>query len=187
MKSPLPMVLIGAATFGLMEFGGHGLRALLTSDRPGGGDARWLVPLFVTTARWEQYTMFSWLHLRDWLNQQLLVAPVVLPALAVLGVSRAASVDPRLTTTRPSTNLQSLQSRISTRLHVQSSILNLQSCSSPSPPPSTSSSPFSGTRTTAANGIGISSAWPRCPRPCCWWRRRRAYCVDVIWSPLWRR
>ncbi|MEZ4580239.1 MAG: hypothetical protein R3A10_01065 [Caldilineaceae bacterium] len=70
-------------------------RALLTSDRPGGGDARWLVPLFVTTACWEQYTMLSWLHLRDRLNQQLLVAPVVLPALAALGALARPSTESR--------------------------------------------------------------------------------------------
>ena len=121
-----PMVLIGAATFGLMEFGGHGLRALLTSDRPGGGDARWLVPLFVTTTRWEQYTMFSWLHLRDWLNQQLLVAPVVLPALAVLGVSAARpQLNPEIDDDNYQAPIsQSLQSPISTSPHP---IFNLQS------------------------------------------------------------
>ncbi|MEZ4555039.1 MAG: hypothetical protein R2854_01055 [Caldilineaceae bacterium] len=121
------MVLIGAATFGLMEFGGHGLRALLTSDRPGGGDARWLVPLFVTTTRWEQYTMFSWPHLRDWLNQQLLVAPVVLPALAVLGVSAARpQPNPEIDAdgTHQAPISQSLQSPISTSPHP---IFNLQS------------------------------------------------------------
>ena len=127
-----PMLLIGATTFGLMEFGGHGLRALLTSDRPGGGDARWLVPLFVTTTRWEQYTMFSWLHLRDWLNQQLLVAPVVLPALAVLGIY-AARPQPSPEIDDDGTNQalisQSLQSPISAVTHPifnpQSSILLL--------------------------------------------------------------
>lgn len=81
----LPMLLIGGATFLFMEASGHGVAALLSTDRPGGGDARWFVPLLATTTRWEQYTMFSWPHLRDWLNNQLLVAPVVLPALAVVG------------------------------------------------------------------------------------------------------
>lgn len=79
----IPLALVGLATIGLMEAGGHGIVALLTTDRPGGGDARFFVPLWNTTTRWEQYTMFSWLHLRDMLNQQLLVAPVVLPALIV--------------------------------------------------------------------------------------------------------
>ena len=81
----LPMVLIGGATFWWMEANGHGVTALLSTDRPGGGDARWFVPLFATTTRWEHYTMFSWPHLRDWLNGQMLVAPIVLPALAVVG------------------------------------------------------------------------------------------------------
>jgi hypothetical protein len=76
-----PMLVIGGATFLLMELGGHGLTALLTTDRPGGGDARPFVPLWTISTRWEHYTMFSWLHLRDLLNQQLLVAPVVWPSL----------------------------------------------------------------------------------------------------------
>ncbi|HAJ36609.1 MAG TPA: hypothetical protein DCL15_13055 [Chloroflexi bacterium] len=81
----LPMLVIGSATFLFMEASGHGVAALLSTDRPGGGDARWFVPLWATTTRWEHYTMFSWAHLRDWLNGQLLVAPVVLPSLAVAG------------------------------------------------------------------------------------------------------
>ncbi len=81
----LPLTLVGLATIGLMEAGDHGIAALLSTDRPGGGDARFFVPLWTTTTRWEQYTMFSWLHLRDLLNQQLLVAPVVLPALLIIG------------------------------------------------------------------------------------------------------
>ncbi len=85
----LPMVLIGGATFVWMEASGHGLYALLNTDRPGGGDARWFVPLWQTTTRWEHYTLFSWGHLRDWLNEQLLVAPVVLPGLVVVAVSIA--------------------------------------------------------------------------------------------------
>jgi hypothetical protein len=80
----LPMMLVAGATVILMEQGGHGISALLTSDRPGGGDARWLVPLWETTTRWEQYTLFSWLHLRDFINEQLLVAPVVLPSLLII-------------------------------------------------------------------------------------------------------
>lgn len=80
----LPVLLVAGATFGLMEAGGHGLAALLGDDRPGGGDGRWLVPLFATTTRWEHYTLFSWPHLRDFLNEQVLVAPVVLPALLLL-------------------------------------------------------------------------------------------------------
>ncbi|MFO7632098.1 MAG: hypothetical protein R6W76_06145 [Caldilinea sp.] len=83
----LPMVLIGGATFLFMEWSGHGVAVLLTTDRPGGGDARWFVPLFETTTRWEHYTMASWPHIRDWLNNQLLVAPVVLPSLIVVGIA----------------------------------------------------------------------------------------------------
>ena len=81
----LPMMFVAGATVFLMEQGGHGINALLTSDRPGGGDARWLVPLWETTTRWEQYTLFSWPHLRDFINEQLLVAPVVLPSLLLTG------------------------------------------------------------------------------------------------------
>ena len=80
----LPVVLIAVGVLLLMEAGGHGLAALFSTDRPGGGDGRWLVPLFVTTTRWEHYTLFSWPHLRDFLNEQILVAPVVLPTLLLL-------------------------------------------------------------------------------------------------------
>jgi hypothetical protein len=83
----LPMLLVGGATFLFMEASGHGLAALLGDDRPGGGDGRWFVPLFETTTRWEHYTLFSWPHLRDLLNNQLLVAPVVPPSLAVVGIA----------------------------------------------------------------------------------------------------
>jgi hypothetical protein len=83
----LPMLLIGGATFVWMEASGHGLHTLLNTDRPGGGDARWFVPLWETSTRWERYTLFSWPHLRDWLNGQLLVAPVVLPGLAIVAAS----------------------------------------------------------------------------------------------------
>lgn len=79
----LPMLLVALAVIGGMEWGGHGLATLTSTDRPGGGDARLFVPLWATTTRWEHYTMFSWLHLRDFLNEQLLVAPVVLPGLLV--------------------------------------------------------------------------------------------------------
>ena len=84
MEMALPMIAIGGATFWWMEASGHGFAALLYTDRPGGGDARWFVPMFETTTRWEHYTMLSWPHLRDWLNAQLLVAPIVLPALLVV-------------------------------------------------------------------------------------------------------
>ncbi|MEM7533649.1 MAG: hypothetical protein AAF639_15805 [Chloroflexota bacterium] len=85
----IPMLVIGVGTFALMEAGGHGISALLGDDKPGGGDGRWLVPLWATTTRWEHYTLFSWLHLRDFLNEQLLVAPVILPSLVwLLAVKR---------------------------------------------------------------------------------------------------
>ncbi|MCE7980522.1 MAG: hypothetical protein DYG89_04965 [Caldilinea sp. CFX5] len=83
----LPMLIGGLAVIGLMEGGGHGLAALLSTDRPGGGDGRPFVPLWAVTTRWEHYTMFSWLHLRDFLNQQLLVAPVVLPGLLLVALA----------------------------------------------------------------------------------------------------
>jgi hypothetical protein len=89
MEIALPVLFVGSATFLWMEASGHGLYALLNTDRPGGGDASWFVPLVTTTTRWEHYTMFSWPHLRDWLNEQLLVAPVVLPGLVVAGIDYA--------------------------------------------------------------------------------------------------
>jgi len=55
-------------------------------DAPGGGDRRWLVPLFAVTTRWEHYTMFSLAHALDIANQQLLSAPVVWPALILAAV-----------------------------------------------------------------------------------------------------
>lgn len=82
----LPVIAVALATVLFMEVGGHGIQALLTDDRPGGGDARWLVPLWATSTRWEYYTMFSWEHLRDFLNEQMLVAPVVLPSLVWIGM-----------------------------------------------------------------------------------------------------
>lgn len=82
----LPMLLVAGGVITIMTAGGHGVQAMLTSDRPGGGDARWFVPLFATTTRWEQYVMFSWAHLRDALNEQMLVAPVVGGSLIVMGI-----------------------------------------------------------------------------------------------------
>ncbi|WP_423222243.1 hypothetical protein [Candidatus Amarolinea aalborgensis] len=78
LQTAVPLLLIGAGVIAFMQAGGHGIQALLTSDRPGGGDARWLVPLWTTSTRWEHYTMFSWGHLVDIVNQQLLSAPVSL-------------------------------------------------------------------------------------------------------------
>lgn len=82
----LPLCFVLFLTVILMERGNHGLNALLTNDRPGGGDARWFVPLFQVSTRWEHYTMFSWLHLRDFINEQILVAPAVLPSLLTVGL-----------------------------------------------------------------------------------------------------
>lgn len=79
----LPMLLVGGCVFVWMEWSGHGVQALLETDRPGGSDARWLVPLFATSTRWEHYTMFSWAHLRDFINEQALIAPALWPALAL--------------------------------------------------------------------------------------------------------
>ncbi len=85
----LPLAIVAIATVLIMTVGGHGLGALFTTDRPGGGDGRWLVPLWETSTRWEHYTMLSWPHLRDLVNQQLLVAPVLLPALLLAAVGSA--------------------------------------------------------------------------------------------------
>lgn len=82
----MPPFVIGLALLMLMELGDHGIVTLLTTDRPGGGDARWLVPLWSTTTRWERYTMFSWAHLRDIVNEQLLVGPILLPTLFIIGL-----------------------------------------------------------------------------------------------------
>ena len=79
----MPMAVVAGATITFMEWGGHGVGALMTSDRPGGGDARWLVPIWETTTRWERYTFLSWPHLRDIINEQLLVAPIIIPLLAL--------------------------------------------------------------------------------------------------------
>ncbi|MGQ9554392.1 MAG: hypothetical protein ACUVWR_09790 [Anaerolineae bacterium] len=78
-----PMLLVAVSILALMTAGGHGLNAFLGVDSPGGGDHRWLVPLLQVQTRWEHYTMFSWAHLRDFLNEQLLVAPLSL--LLVIG------------------------------------------------------------------------------------------------------
>jgi hypothetical protein len=81
-----PMAAVYGITWIMMETGGHGLSTLFSSDRPGGGDARWIVPLRETTTEWEHYTLFSWPHVRDFVNEQLLVAPVALPSLVFLGL-----------------------------------------------------------------------------------------------------
>lgn len=85
----LPTAAVAAGVILLMELSGHGLAALLTTDRPGGGDARPFVPLTEVTTRWERYTMFSWPHLQDWLNMQVLTAPATLGGLAIVGAALA--------------------------------------------------------------------------------------------------
>lgn len=80
-----PMALVAGGVVVLMELSGNGLVALTSTDRPGGGDARLFVPLAETTTRWEHYTMFSRAHLRDWLNMQMLTAPVTLGGLSIVG------------------------------------------------------------------------------------------------------
>ncbi len=84
------MALVAGGVVLLMELSGNGLAALTSTDRPGGGDGRLLVPLFETTTRWEHYTMFSWAHLVDWLNMQMLTAPVTLGGLAIVGAALLA-------------------------------------------------------------------------------------------------
>jgi hypothetical protein len=90
-ETALPLLLVAGGTLWLMEAGGHGLAAIFTTDRPGGSDASWFVPLWGTRTRWEAYTLLSWQHMRDLLNQMLLVAPVVLPSL--LWIALAARGD----------------------------------------------------------------------------------------------
>ncbi len=85
-----PMAVVAGGVILLMELSGHGLATLVTTDRPGGGDARWFVPLTAVTTRWERYTMFSWAHLLDWLNMQMLTAPVTLGGLLIVGVALLA-------------------------------------------------------------------------------------------------
>jgi len=77
----VPYALVGLGVLALMTAGGHGLDALFGADYPGGGDRRWFVPLLATATRWEHYTMFSFGHLCDMVNEQLLTAPAILPAL----------------------------------------------------------------------------------------------------------
>jgi hypothetical protein len=86
-----PMVVVAGGVMLLMALSGNGLAALTNTDRPGGGDGRLFVPLFETTTRWEHYTMFSWAHLLDWLNMQMLTAPVTLGGLVIVGVALLAA------------------------------------------------------------------------------------------------
>lgn len=79
----VPYLLVFAGVSALMLGGGHGYEKLLGVDSPGGGDRQWFVPLFQVTTEWQHYTMFSLGHLLDIVNLQALVAPVVLPGLAL--------------------------------------------------------------------------------------------------------
>jgi hypothetical protein len=95
----VPYLLVFAGLLALMTSGGHGIDALLGADAPGGGDRRWFVPLLRTTTKFEHYTMFSLGHLQDIVNEQLLVAPVILPGLilvALLAWRRLPLRDPAL-------------------------------------------------------------------------------------------
>ncbi len=80
----IPYVIVFAAVVALMTAGGHGLDALAGVDFPGGGDRSWFVPVFRITTEWQHYTMFSLGHLADIVNQQVLVAPVVWPAIILV-------------------------------------------------------------------------------------------------------
>jgi hypothetical protein len=82
----VPYLLVLVGILALMTAGGHGIDALLGVDFPGGGDRRWFVPLFHTATRWEHYTLFSPGHLVDIVNEQLLVAPAIWPALILVAV-----------------------------------------------------------------------------------------------------
>jgi hypothetical protein len=82
----VPYALVFAGVVALMTNGGHGLDALMGVDFPGGGDRKWFVPLFEVTTEWQHYTMFSWGHLVDIVNQQLLVAPMVWPTLILIAI-----------------------------------------------------------------------------------------------------
>lgn len=88
----VPVLIVFALTVLMMEMGNHGIVALFTHDRPGGSDGNWFVPLFETESRWQHYTMFSWLHLRDYLNEKVLSGPVVLWSLLWIGIARLSSL-----------------------------------------------------------------------------------------------
>lgn len=91
LEAGAPLLLAALIVLSVMTAGGHGIDALLSHDFPGGGDHSWFVPLFRVETRWQHYTMFSWAHLRDILNEQMLVAPFSLAAvLGVLGLRRKA-------------------------------------------------------------------------------------------------
>ena len=80
----VPYILVFSGVVVLLTAGHHGLDALLGADFPGGGDRQWFVPLFKVTTRWQHYTMFSWAHLLDIVNQQLMSAPMIWPSLILV-------------------------------------------------------------------------------------------------------
>lgn len=88
----VPYAVVFAAVVVLMTAGNHGLDALMGVDFPGGGDRKWFVPLFQVTTEWQHYTMFSWGHLVDIVNQQLMSAPVVWPGLLLLALLAHARI-----------------------------------------------------------------------------------------------
>lgn len=81
-----PPLIIGLSVLALMSSGGHGLASFLGAEAPGGGDHRWLVPLFSLSSQWEYYTLFSRGHALDFINEQLLVMPFTLPLLLLLAL-----------------------------------------------------------------------------------------------------
>ena len=85
----LPPLLVAGTILGLLESGHHGLSAFVGVDRPGGGDGIWFVPLFETTTKWQQYTLFSVAHLLDWSNLHLLVSPFGIPLVLTAVVAAA--------------------------------------------------------------------------------------------------
>ncbi|MCS7261231.1 MAG: hypothetical protein NZ765_10690 [Anaerolineae bacterium] len=94
----VPPLLIFVALASFMTFGGHGVTALLSDDRPGGADGIPFVPLYRIETPWQHYTMFSLAHLLDWANEHFLISPFGFFLLAyglILGVRR------RLSTTSP--------------------------------------------------------------------------------------
>lgn len=108
----LPMLVVATAILVLMATGEHGLDALFTTDRPGGSDASFFVPLWNVSSRWQHYTMFSWAHLRDFLNEQMLVAPVVLPSLLCLFGWRLVIRDWKLDFCTPQSPISNHQSQL---------------------------------------------------------------------------
>jgi hypothetical protein len=55
-------------------------------EEMGGADSRTMLPLFETVTRYEHYAFFSWAHLGAVVQEQVLVAPMALIALAVVAL-----------------------------------------------------------------------------------------------------